>query len=295
MADIKGAGGQVPQKPVDAAQPADAMQQTQAPSDVSEKFKKSMEQQAPKKEAKKGEGGVLKDKVKHHKAIVKKLLVDGEGKKGELTMQIGGKGQPQPKKGLKGEMQAQIKEGAIPKEGKPLPKQTKEPASKDIKEAVSQPAQQQVQAQQPTTGPLGQQVAPAEGAQQATLSPAKAEMAELASSMLEKMHATDAKLNAGKEVRMTFGDTNPNLKGVEVTVKKDGNNLTVQFNANTSEATNYIAQNKEGLMSNLKSDIKDVQDINIDIQQEGADSGEQQEGRSREQYVGEDIPEEENE
>ena len=132
-----------------------------------------------------------------------------------------------------------------------------------------------------TAGPLGQSV---QEVGKAGPTGKVQEMVELAAKMTDSIMASDAKLNAGKEVRMTFGKANPNLQGVEVRITKEGGNLNIEFTG-AQEPLNYVRQNQESLNNSLKSRL-DV-DIRIDIRREDADTG----GQDR-KSKGEYIPEE---
>lgn len=142
-----------------------------------------------------------------------------------------------------------------------------------------------------STGPLGQAAQMSEPKPVSSTSRLQ-EVADLASKMVDKMLVNDAKLSAGKEVRMNFGDANPNLKGVEVIIKKDGDSLKISFQAMTQEASNYINQNKDSLNTTLLTQVKDVNNINIDVQKPSADTGGQQDRRSKGEYIPEPPPEE---
>ncbi len=136
----------------------------------------------------------------------------------------------------------------------------------EIEMSSSQPQLQHV-------SPFGQAIAPSSATQQTAPSGAVKEMAELASTMLTRIMASDEASTAGKEVRMTFGDANPNLKNVDVVIKKDGDTLSIEFfTTKNVDAGNYLNQNKESLNAVLRNGLPDVTDIRIDITQKAPDS-----------------------
>lgn len=125
-------------------------------------------------------------------------------------------------------------------------------------------------------GPLGQTLSVSQAQQTqgvSKTSSAAQEMVDLAAKMTDRILATDAasKLDKGSEIRMSFGDANPNLKGVEVTIKREGDSISFQFNANNVDARNYVAQNMETLKSSLKE--LNIPNMTIDIRGGNNDTG----------------------
>lgn len=155
-----------------------------------------------------------------------------------------------------------------------------------------------LEAQQPAVrGPLGQSIAPVEAPQQTAPSAAMKEMAQLASTMLTRIMASHEASAAGKEIRMSFGDANPNLKNVDVVIKREGKDLSIEFiTTKNVDAGNYINQNKEGLNTALRNSnrLSDVNDIRIDIVQTQSDTQkDDSQGQSRGRREQEPLEEEE--
>lgn len=147
--------------------------------------------------------------------------------------------------------------------------QKKEMNSKIIEKTEMASGLSQVQ----NVGPFGQTVAATTAAQQTAPSSSVKEMAELASTMLTRIMATHEASTAGKEVRMTFGDLNPNLKNVDVVIKKEGDTLSIEFlTTKNVDAGNYLNQNKDSLNVFLRQALPEVTDIRIDINQKAPDS-----------------------
>lgn len=153
-----------------------------------------------------------------------------------------------------------------------------------------------LEAQQPAIkGPLGQNLA--SPTQQAGPSAAVKEMTELASAMMGKMRILVSGTEAapGKEVRIpNMGDINPNLKNVDVVIKRDGGTLNVEFLTKNVDAGNYLNQNKEGLNAALRNGLSDIKEIRIDIEQSRPDTQkDDSQGQSRGRRDREQLDEEE--
>lgn len=162
----------------------------------------------------------------------------------------------------------------------------KKAAGKDLADESKISLQQGHLQQKQGVGILGQPVQ----ASQALPQKGVKEMADLATKMIDKLMASTAQSKAGQQVRMRFGDANPNMKGIVLQMNlvkgEKGDQLSLQFLANSKEGLNYLAQNQETLNDQLKKELKNTT-VNIDIRE-----GNEEEGRQDRKSRGEYIPEE---
>lgn len=281
--------------PTKPSENKDLKQSAFAPIDDVKKFQDFLkrEEQKPKKEEKKESNESPFKKITPPQKPISEIQ-----KKEALQAAIG---QIKPQQKSKDEMKP-IKEGKSDGKSK-----SQEPSQEELiakvaslkqekKESQQERKESQegtpIQIQSQTTGPLGQSVSSV-SATPSIRSDNSREIAELATTMLTKLQASHELSTAGKEVRLGFGDTNPNLKGVEAIVSRDNQGtLKIEFVVQNTDANNYINQNKGLLNTNLQTELKDkFTDIRIDIRQTGPDTQDQNR-RGRSQTYQEYIPEE---
>ncbi len=111
---------------------------------------------------------------------------------------------------------------------------------------------------------------------------------------VQKTNATDAvdKINkivdrimlaeAGstKEVKVAFNQDF--LAGTDVTIRKDGGKIMVEFNTTSADSFNFLSKGEQSLISQLQNKLGD--DVSVDIR----DMSQQQDGRSKNEYTGEE-------
>ncbi|MDR1528628.1 MAG: type III secretion HpaP family protein [Puniceicoccales bacterium] len=107
----------------------------------------------------------------------------------------------------------------------------------------------------------------------------------LAIQVAEKIIATNEALNAKQEVRITLQDGI--LKDTEVSIFKEGKSLGVVFSTGSSDSENLLRANSDTLMRQLQNNLRDVDRIDIEIEQherQSASDNQNNDGRSRERF-----------
>jgi type III secretion system needle length determinant len=106
----------------------------------------------------------------------------------------------------------------------------------------------------------------------------------LAMQVAEKIIATNEALNAKQEVRITLQDGI--LKDTEVSISKEGKSLDVVFSTGSNASENLLRANSETLMRQLRNNLKDIDRVDIEIEQheQSANDNQKNDGRSRNRF-----------
>ena len=93
-----------------------------------------------------------------------------------------------------------------------------------------------------------------------------------------------AEAGATKEVRVSFNQDF--LAGTEVMIRKDGGKISIEFNTTSADSFNFLSKGEQSLTSQLQNKLGD--NVSVDINMQGSEMGQQQDGRSKNEYFGED-------
>ncbi|MGI9276199.1 MAG: type III secretion HpaP family protein [Endozoicomonas sp.] len=116
------------------------------------------------------------------------------------------------------------------------------------------------------------------------------EINEVINKLVDKIHVSAKDAINGAEVRLSMKDAI--LPGTEIRIQRMGGELTVTMNTTSAESHNFLAQHEASLMKSL-SDRFGNDKVQVNINMSGG-GGEQSDGRSREEYVGEEEQQEDN-
>ena len=116
------------------------------------------------------------------------------------------------------------------------------------------------------------------------------EINETINKLVDKIHVSAKDAVNGAEVRLSMKDAI--LPGTEIRIQRMGGELTVTMNTTSAESHNFLAQHEASLMKSL-SDRFGNDKVQVNINMSGG-GGEQNDGRSRDEYVGEEEQQEDN-
>jgi hypothetical protein len=104
----------------------------------------------------------------------------------------------------------------------------------------------------------------------------------------ERILASTAALNARQEVRVMIKDNI--LRNTEVIIAKDGKMVSVDFFTSALESASLLSSKQSDLRSHLLNTLQDVNDVDVNIYQETdeANPDDSKDGRSRDEYVGDE-------
>ena len=107
------------------------------------------------------------------------------------------------------------------------------------------------------------------------------EINEVINKLVDKIHVSAKDSINGAEVRITIKDNI--LPGTEIRIQRMGGELTVTMNTTSTDTHNFLAVNEASLTKSLNERFGDKVQVNINLS-----GGDQPgDGRSREQYEGE--------
>lgn len=112
------------------------------------------------------------------------------------------------------------------------------------------------------------------------------EINETISKLVDKISVSAKDAVNGSEIRMTLKDNI--LPGTEIRIQRAGGELTVTMNTTSADSHNFLAQHEASLLKSLNDRFGEKVQVNINM------SGEQNDGRSREEYVGEEEEQDDN-
>ena len=107
------------------------------------------------------------------------------------------------------------------------------------------------------------------------------EVNEVINKLVDRIHVSAKDSVNGSEIRITMKENI--LPGTEIRIQRMGGELTVTMNTTNSDTHNFLAVNESSLAKSLNERFGDKVQVNINLS-----SGDQpDDGRSREQYQGE--------
>lgn len=97
-----------------------------------------------------------------------------------------------------------------------------------------------------------------------------------------------AEAGATKEVKVSFNQDF--LAGTDVTIRKEAGKISVEFNTTSTESFNFLSKGEQTLANQLQNKLGD--NVSVDINMQGSEMDQQQDGRSRNEFLGEDDQDE---
>ncbi|WP_448217866.1 type III secretion HpaP family protein [Endozoicomonas sp. 2B-B] len=111
------------------------------------------------------------------------------------------------------------------------------------------------------------------------------EINEVINKLVDKIMVSSKDAIQGAEVRITLKDNI--LPGTEIRIQRVSGELQVTMNTSSADSHNFLVANEASLMKNLEKLGEKVQ-VNINL---SGDGNEQNDGRSQQEYVGEEDQE----
>ncbi|MDR0595193.1 MAG: type III secretion HpaP family protein [Puniceicoccales bacterium] len=111
----------------------------------------------------------------------------------------------------------------------------------------------------------------------------------------ERILASADALNAKQEVWVAIKDNI--LKDTEVVISKNGKMLAVNFHTSANGSASWLFSNRAKLQVHLLQTLQGFNDVDVNVYQEASEtnSGDSHDGRSRNKYMGDLDPDEEDE
>ena len=97
-----------------------------------------------------------------------------------------------------------------------------------------------------------------------------------------------AEAGATKEVKVEFNKDF--LPGTEVTIRKDGGKINVEFNTSSNDSFNFLSKGEQALAEGLKNKLGD--NVSVDIQMQGGENDQPKDGRSRNEFIADEDQDE---
>jgi len=98
-----------------------------------------------------------------------------------------------------------------------------------------------------------------------------------------------AEVGATKEVKVAFNQDF--LAGTDVTIRKDAGKISIEFNTTSADSFNFLSKGEQALTNQLQNKLGD--NVSVDINMQGAETEQQQDGRSKNEFLGDEEKDEE--